>query len=198
MWCQVWLAAAADDKQDARFTWHRHQVKLMEQGALRNICGPTAATITALVDIGWKPVRPDCWAADDNTSVKIDGAPFTKLQIIARASKDAQTKNWIRASSHCHGSGLERGTPSFKAARRAMSYFRKHGLYSQALALEYCVVGFFREFDDEDFSRAAWCHRCGKGKRNTRYHQIYGRARLTAGFMTEVLRGPKGCETLYA
>ena len=79
MWCQVWVAAPTPDKQDARFTWFKHQVKLLEQDALRNICGPAAATIAALVDICWKPIRPDFWAVDELTTVKLDQLPFTRL-----------------------------------------------------------------------------------------------------------------------
>ena len=132
-----------------------------------------AATINALIDIDCKPIRPDFWAVDAVTTVKLDDQPFTKLQITARASKDMQAKNWKRAASHCSGSGLEKGTPSFVAARKAITYLRKRGLLAQAQALEYAVVGFFREPKEEDMSKSAFCHRCGKRKRNTRWHQVY-------------------------
>ena len=53
-----------------------------------------------------------------------------------------QCKLWAKAAEHSHGSGLELGPTSFCAARKAITYFKKRGLYSAAKAVEYSVVGF--------------------------------------------------------
>ena len=172
---QVWTAAVAVDRQDTRYTWHQNLSQLLAKGKISShqLVGPAIATIQAILDIGWKPVRPDFWIVDDATSVKVNQEPFTKLQVIARASKDLQKKLWQRAAKHEHGGGLEKGIPFFKAARRALKFFRKRGMFAQAKALEFAVVGFFRDPTPEDISTKAFCHRCGKRARNTRLHQIY-------------------------
>ena len=143
MWYQVWFAAEAAEKQDARFTWHQHLCNLLDVNA--KCCksfGPVAATISALLEVGWKPIRPDFWEVDKLTTVSLSIQPFTRLQITARATHDLQKKVWSQAAAHLHGKGLERGIPDFGAARRAVKYFRKNGLFAEAKALEYAVVGF--------------------------------------------------------
>ena len=132
LWMQVWAAAPAVDKQDARYTWHLDLCNFLDEGIIQSnqLVGPAIATIQALQDIGWKPVRPDFWVVDDTTNVKVDLEPFTKLQILARASQDLQKKVWRQAASHEHGGGLEKGIPSFKAALHAVKCFRKHGMHA--------------------------------------------------------------------
>ena len=50
--------------------------------------GPVAATVGAILDLGWKPVSPDFWIIDNDTSVTLDQQPFTRMQLIARATED--------------------------------------------------------------------------------------------------------------
>ena len=68
---------------------------------------------------------------------------------------------------------MELGVPSFAAAKKAIAYFKKNGLYSAAKAVEYALVGFHRDPADDDFSNLAFCHRCTMRARATRYHMIY-------------------------
>ena len=173
LWQQVWLAATGADKQDARFTWHRKIVDHISLGSVGPAAGPVAATVSALSDIGWKSVSPDHWLVDNLTTIKLDAQPFTSLQILTRATRDMRMKTWKRAAEHSHGSGLELGPPSFVAARKAIAYFKKRGLYNAAKAVEYSIVGFFRDPSDDDMTTLAFCHRCGKRKRATRFRIVY-------------------------
>ena len=69
---QVWLSAAGADKQDTRYTWHQHLCKLLDNGTVGKVCGPIVATINALLEIGWKPGKPDLWVVDDSTNVHLN------------------------------------------------------------------------------------------------------------------------------
>jgi len=172
MWAQVWYATTAGEKQETRFNWHTKLSNMLKDGCLSEACGPAAATIEALLEIGWKPIRPDFWGIDETTSVKLDAQPFTRLQIIAKATNDLQRKVWKEAAKHQHGSGLEAGIPSFSAARKAIKYFRKNGLHNAAKALEYALVGFFRDPEEGDDRTITCCHRCGKRAKATIFHII--------------------------
>jgi len=173
IWSQVWLAATGADKQDARFTWHRAVLEHLKEGKVGISLGPASATISALVDLGWKPTKPDHWKVDDATSIQLDNQPFTRLQILTRARRDMQCKLWAKAAEHSHGSGLELGPPSFCAARKAITDFKKRGLYSAAKAVEFSVVGVSRDPAEEDIATISFCNRCGKRVRATRVHCIY-------------------------
>jgi hypothetical protein len=107
IWSQVWLAATGADKQDARVTWHRAVLAHLKEGKVGISLGPASATISALVDLGWKPNKPDHWTVDEATTIKLGKQPFTRLQILTRARRDMQCKLLTKAAEHCHGSGLE-------------------------------------------------------------------------------------------
>ena len=92
---------------------------------------------------------------------------------IARAQVDLQRQVWKEAALHEHGGGLETGIPSLQAARNAIRYLRRHGFFAQARALEYILVGFFQDPDDNTPLQLAICPRCALGKRATRYHTAY-------------------------
>ena len=68
---------------------------------------------------------------------------------------------------------MESGIPSFSAARTAGKYFRKNGLHNAAEALEYALVGFFRDPEEGDERTISFCHRCGKRVKATRAHMIW-------------------------
>ena len=72
MWAQVWYSTTAGEKQETRFSWHTKLSNLLTDDCLSEACGPTAATISALIDIGWKPIRPDFWGIDASTTVRLD------------------------------------------------------------------------------------------------------------------------------
>ena len=95
------------------------------------------------------------------------------MQITAKATNDLQRKVWKEAAKHQHGSGLEAGIPSFSAARKAIKHFRKNGLHNAARALEYALVGFFRDPEEGDQRTITFCHRCGKRAKATRFHIIW-------------------------
>ena len=84
----VWYATTAGEKQETRFNWHTKLSNLFKDGSLSEACGLTAATIAALLEIGWKPIRPDYWSIDENTTLKLDDQPFTRLHVIAKATND--------------------------------------------------------------------------------------------------------------
>ena len=54
-----------------------------------------------------------------------------------------------------------------------MKCLRKHGYYREAKALEYVMVGFFRDPTEEDEPHIKCCKRCAKGKLATRFHKAY-------------------------
>ena len=135
--------------------------------------GPAAATINALLRAGWKPPRPDLREMENVDIVEVNKQPFTRFQITARTHHDLQEEIWKKAAKHEHGKGLETGTPSFQAAREAIKYLKKHGYFVEARALEYVLVGFFRDPDNDTPSHLAICKRCTKSCRATRYHTTY-------------------------
>ena len=65
---------------------------------------------------------------------------------------------------------METGIPSFEGARSAIRYLKKNGLFREARALEYIMVGFFEDPEPNDDSHTAFCPRCAKRKRATRFH----------------------------
>ena len=54
-----------------------------------------------------------------------------------------------------------------------MKYLRKHGFYDEAKALEFVVVGAFRDPEEEAPEHIRICARCAKGKKATRFHIAY-------------------------
>jgi hypothetical protein len=173
MWAQVWYSATGADKQETRYSWQKKLTSFLSHGELDVACGPAAGTIAALMEIGWKPVKPDFWVVDKETTVHLNQHPFTRLQIISCATKDLQKKVWAKAARHQHGAGLELGLPSFEAARKAIKYFRKAGLHSAAKALEFILVGFFKDPEETDDRTICFCNRCGRRARATRHHIAY-------------------------
>ena len=69
--------------------------------------------------------------------------------------------------------GLETGIPSFEGVRSAIRYLKKNGLFREARALEYIMVGFFKDPEPNDDSHTAFCPRCAKRKMATRFHTTY-------------------------
>ena len=135
---------------------------------------PAAATINAALQSGWRPARPDLWLFEEGLNVGISNSPFARFQTIARAQVDMQNELWKQAAKHEHGGGLETGIPSMQSARNATKYLRKHGYYTEATALEYVLVGFFRDPDDNTKEHMMYCSRCARRIRATRFHNIYG------------------------
>jgi hypothetical protein len=135
--------------------------------------GPAAATINALLRAGWKPARPDLWKVEEGLNVEVSKHPFARFQTQARAHHDLQEQVWKRAATHEHGAGLESGIPSLLAARHAMKYLKKHGYFVEARALEYVLVGFFRDPTEETPEHEGICKRCPKRCKATRFHSTY-------------------------
>ena len=52
MWAQVWIATTPGEKKETRFNWHTKLSNMLKDGGLSEACGPTAATIEALLEIG--------------------------------------------------------------------------------------------------------------------------------------------------
>ena len=97
-WIQVWFSATGADKQDTRHSWHKQLAAYMSDGVLGPSFGPVAATVGSILDLGWKLVSPDFWVIDSTTSVTLDQQPFTRMQLIARATDDMQKQTWKAAA----------------------------------------------------------------------------------------------------
>jgi len=174
MWLQLWAGTTRTERHDTRFTWQKHLNKYIGSGCKPlSTMGPAGATINAVLQAGWRPARPDLWHHVDGLSLHLDGKPFTRFRTIAAAHEALQSQAWKRASKNEHGAGLETGIPSFAAARRATKYLHKHGFHKQAKALEFVLVGFFRDPEPDEPGHKAWCKRCGKKARATRRHTVY-------------------------
>ena len=142
--------------------------------------GPAAGSINAVLQAGWLPSRPDLWHTSDGTQIKIGNKPFSRFQLIARAQEDLQRQVWVKASNHQHGKGLETGIPSFEAVRKAIKYLGKEGFHIEARALEYVMVGFFRDPGEEESGHMTSCKRCGKKARATMYRHTNARTMRTS------------------
>jgi len=173
MWVQTWKATTREERHDTRYTWQTHLSSFLTSGKYLNSMGPAAGTINAILRTGWKPARPDLWQVEEGTHVVLDKEPFSRFQVIARAFHDLQGKVWAKAAEHEHGGGLETGIPSFEGARSAIKYLKRNGLFKEARALEYILVGFFKDPEPDDHSHTAFCPRCAKRKRATRFHTTY-------------------------
>ena len=156
--------------------------------------GPAVATINAVLRTGWKPARPDLWNVAEGINVQVSKEPFARFQTIARAHHDLQVAVWKRAAEHEHGKGLETGIPSMHAARDATRYLHKHGHHVQARALEYILVGFFRDPEDTMPKHKRICNRCARGCVATRFHITYeceDNTKIEADFFAKSVNHPR-------
>ena len=120
MWAQVWYSATGADKQETRYSWQKKLTSFLSHGELDVACGPAAGTIAALMEIGWKPVKPDFWVIDNDTQVKLDTQPFTRLQITARVTRELQTKNCAMLLYIHMGRDLKKGILDSGPAKQAI------------------------------------------------------------------------------
>ena len=84
--------------------------------------GPISATICTVWEIGWQPISPTRWLANEAMAY-IDGPRFAKAQILGQAAKDLERKLWRDAAHHAHGEGLEEGGrlgPTHRAKRELL------------------------------------------------------------------------------
>ena len=143
----------------------------------KTVSGPMAATISTLVEIGWKPVAPDAWIiASGNAVARVAGTAYAKAHILVQATKDMETKLAKEAGLHEHSSGIQ-NTIELQAARRAKAFFIKEKRYAEAAALDFVVTGAFGDHpkcvDGERQKSEHLCHRCSKGIVATRWHQLH-------------------------
>ena len=52
-----------------------------------------------------------------------------------------------------------------QAARETVKYLRRHGFYAEAKALEFVIVGAFRDPGEEEPEHIRICARCAKCKK---------------------------------
>ena len=92
--------------------------------------GPMSATISTLLDLGWKPVAPDKWLVEDGGGryeATLGAGHFAKPQVLRAAQEAAVRRLWESAAEHSCGKGLEEGPPSLRAAKSAKYDFIKEG-----------------------------------------------------------------------
>ncbi len=153
-WVLSWGKLDATDRRETRVTWALALGKILKGKKTSQTKGPVAATIAAVMHLGWKPAAPDLWivrgpGGETKATIRLDGKTNTRFQITAQAQADAQDILWKSAAKHAHGEGLEGGTPSFEPARRAICYFRRNGHHEAARALEDVIVGIIKHNEDE-------------------------------------------------
>ena len=89
------------------------------------------AIVKALLDNGWKIVKPDQWIRvidnDEKELAKITEKPQEMQAVVRAFGQDVEFEIWRKAAKHYLGRGLENGPPSMEAARRAKTTFINEG-----------------------------------------------------------------------
>ena len=133
----------------------------------RKVTGPMTATMKALLDNGWKIVKPDKWVRvignDEKELAKITENPHETRAVLRAFGQDVEFEIWRKAAKHYLGRGLENGPPSMEAARRAKKTLVKEGRYREAASLDKVVCGanWFQDRMNGEMKKQK-CHRCGQ------------------------------------
>jgi hypothetical protein len=134
-----------------------------------------AATIATLLDMGWKPILPHAWKTSAGEWAKVGATAFSKPAILATALADIENAQWLAASTHAHGKGLEKGAYLHSAARARVS-LTKEGNFLAAKALDYLVTGALKDpFIDpiKGPKNEDYCHRCNQRTLANRWHSLW-------------------------
>ena len=122
-WMLIWTGASQDDKQEIRSAWRvkRDELTAMPSSSRwQAVSGPMAATIVTLLEISWHPAQPHLWITNRPGEIAaLTGEMWEMSSITAAVQEAFQQQQWQDASKHFAGDGLQFGTPSFAAARRA-------------------------------------------------------------------------------
>ena len=130
-WAQMWKEIkqkGVQNTNEIQEAWKKIQIQVMQEKELkwRKVTGPMTATMKALLDNGWKIVKPDQWIRvignDEKELGKITEKPQETQAVVRAFGQDVETEIWKKAARHYLGRGLENGPPSMEAARRAKKH----------------------------------------------------------------------------
>jgi len=90
--------------------------------------GPMAAAVATLMDIGWRPTRPDLWTSPEGDTFALD-LDDPSIKIVVQREVGQRLQKWIWA--HTEGEFLKRGTEQgvdWTVWRRTRKRLRKRPL----------------------------------------------------------------------
>ena len=141
-WMGIWTRSNPAAKKRIAKSWSKlHRRVALAKSRWQMVRGPASATIAILLDLGWKPVRPNRWILPDGSqSATFDSIHgVTQHQVLHALETALQRRLWTHASEAFCGSGLEHGSPYLDPAARAHKDLVKQGRLKEAKALE-CIV----------------------------------------------------------
>ena len=96
------------------------QTIILNKQGWKSVTGPIGATVMTLHEIGWKPISPGYWRnGNSSKEAVLSELPYEVTEIADAVAETAEEVQWVQASLHHLGKGLERGCPSLEPARRA-------------------------------------------------------------------------------
>ena len=132
--------------------------------------GPMGATIATLLQLGWNPATPDRWIDHKDRLIEINLHDSGNRDVLKEVERRAEEQCWEEAAKHYSGAGLEKGIPSFQAAKSAWRKFMKDDQKAEAKALEAAVCGGC--WPGERELRPRKCFRCGANE--NKWHRYWG------------------------
>ena len=105
------------------------------------MCGPMAAVIATLQDIGWAPLAPTRWRDERGVEYEIDlMGPGVVPTIAAKVRDRCIQQNWAKAAEHYCGRGAEYGV-DLTVLLKARQQLTKDGSIREAGILDMLAQG---------------------------------------------------------
>ena len=88
-----------------------------------------SSVISTLMDLGWTPCEPDKWKSSSGDWWEFTGGTFTN--ILEEIRLCATNMEWVKASNHLDGSGLENGV-DMRGFHKQHAWLVRNGLHGKA------------------------------------------------------------------
>ena len=174
-WLQVWGDADLDLRTRIRAVWHRQLSRLLRSDRWKVVCGPMRAVIASLLDIGWKPARPDCWYEPDGLTQWCFTGSARTSELLASIRVAAMRPLWQRASVDHESPDLAEGFHPWciKKALNKLERNGKHGEYGALLTIACGATWTACRRHAQGMVGSDLCPRC-KLAPETPFHRYYG------------------------
>ena len=135
-----------------------------------------SSAIATLMDLGWTPCEPDKWKSASGDWWEFTGGTFTN--ILDEIHLCATNMEWVKASNHLDGSGLENGV-DMRGFHKQHSWLVRNGLHGKAVLMKAAAAGCLwpaarlRAADDR---YDGLCQRClaeGNEAEETMLHRVW-------------------------
>ena len=179
-WMEIWKRSSLRERRRIGNKWSKLLRKIAHaKSRWQMVRSPASATIATLLDLGWKPIRPNQWLVPDGSHLAtfdaVDGV--TQHHVLHILETALHRRLWDNAANAYSGSGLEGGLPSLLPASKAHKALTRQGRYQEAKALECIVInkswcGQRLQLDGGADDARAMCERCGSYVESP-FHRYY-------------------------